>query len=130
MFGLNRRAQAGMPCNESAWLYGPIKVTASADDTPSAVKVFAFNYETDQMLFDVEVLQMKGSRVGLWSATRAAIPNTAIASLGYNLTRQCAEMMPVPSSLNYKTQQNCFDLKLGIVGARKSLVSSLPKEFQ
>jgi hypothetical protein len=49
------KAQAGMPCGESAWLYGPIKVTASADDTPSAVKVFAFNYETDQMLFDVEV---------------------------------------------------------------------------
>jgi len=49
------KRQVGMACGESAWIYGPIKVTASGDDTPSVVRIFAFNYETDQMLFDVEV---------------------------------------------------------------------------
>jgi hypothetical protein len=37
---------------ESAWGYGPIKIIASADDTAPSVRIFQFNYETDQMLFD------------------------------------------------------------------------------
>ncbi len=49
------KQQIGMACGESAWIYGPIKVTASGDDTLSVVRTFAFNYETDQMLFDMEV---------------------------------------------------------------------------
>lgn len=53
------KQQVGMPCGDSAWLYGPIKVIASGDDTPSVVKEFAFNYETDQMLFDVEAYRVQ-----------------------------------------------------------------------
>jgi hypothetical protein len=49
------KAQVGMFAGPSAWGYGPIKVTVSGDDTLSVVKTFAFNYETDQMLFDMEV---------------------------------------------------------------------------
>lgn len=44
--------QAGMLAAESAWAYGPIKVTASANDTLPAEKTYDFNYETDQMLFE------------------------------------------------------------------------------
>jgi hypothetical protein len=45
----------GMLAGESAWAYGPVKVTASADDTPAAVKLYAFNYQKEQMFFDLEV---------------------------------------------------------------------------
>jgi hypothetical protein len=48
----NPKQQAGMPCGPSAWIYGPVKITASADDTPPSVRIFQFNYETEQMLFD------------------------------------------------------------------------------
>ena len=43
---------AGNLAGPSAWGYGPIKITASADDAVPSVRVFQFNYETDQMLFD------------------------------------------------------------------------------
>lgn len=46
------KRQAGMLAGESAWGYGPIKVTASADNTPSVAVIFDFNYDTDQMLFE------------------------------------------------------------------------------
>lgn len=46
------KRQAGMLSSESAWAYGPIKVVASADDTLPAEKIYDFNYETDQMLFE------------------------------------------------------------------------------
>jgi hypothetical protein len=36
----------------SAWGYGPMKIVASADDAPPAERVFEFNPETEQMLFD------------------------------------------------------------------------------
>jgi hypothetical protein len=42
----------GYLAGSSAWGYGPIKITASADDTAPSVRTFQFNYETDQMLFD------------------------------------------------------------------------------
>jgi curved DNA-binding protein CbpA len=43
-----------MLAGPSAWGYGPVIVTASADDVLPAQRRFAFNYETDQMLFDEE----------------------------------------------------------------------------
>jgi len=46
------KQQVGMPSAESAWVYGPIKVIASADNTMPAEKTYDFNYETDQMLFE------------------------------------------------------------------------------
>jgi len=49
------KQQEGNLCGESAWAYGPIKVTASGDDTLSVVKIFEFHYETEQMLFDKEI---------------------------------------------------------------------------
>lgn len=49
------KAQVGMLAGPSAWGYGPVCVIASADDVPPAERRFAFNYETDQMLFPEEV---------------------------------------------------------------------------
>lgn len=46
------KRQVGMLSSDSAWGYGPIEVTASADNVPPAKVVFDFNYETDQMLFE------------------------------------------------------------------------------
>ena len=46
------KAQAGMLAGPSAWGYGPIKLIASADDVAPSVRIFQFNFETDQMLFD------------------------------------------------------------------------------
>jgi hypothetical protein len=46
------KVQVGMFAGESAWGYGPIRVIASADDVQPTERRFAFNYETDQMLFD------------------------------------------------------------------------------
>jgi hypothetical protein len=48
------KIQVGMLAGPSAWGYGPVIVTASADDVLPAQRRFAFNYETDQMLFDEE----------------------------------------------------------------------------
>jgi hypothetical protein len=44
-----------MLAGRSAWGYGPIQVIASGDDVLPAERKFAFNYETEQMLFDEEV---------------------------------------------------------------------------
>lgn len=46
------KKQVGMLCGESAWGYGPIKIIASAEDTPPTEVVYDFNYETEQMLFE------------------------------------------------------------------------------
>lgn len=46
------KQQVGMLAGSSAWGYGPIKVTASADDTPPAEVIYDFNYETEQMFFE------------------------------------------------------------------------------
>jgi hypothetical protein len=48
----NPKVQAGMLADRSAVEYGPIKVTASADDTVPCVRTFKFDYQTEQMLFD------------------------------------------------------------------------------
>jgi len=48
------KAQVGMLAGPSAWGYGPVHVIASADDVPPAERRFAFNYETEQMLFPEE----------------------------------------------------------------------------
>jgi hypothetical protein len=48
----NPKIQAGMLADRSALEYGPIKVTASADDTAPCVRTFKFDYQTEQMLFD------------------------------------------------------------------------------
>lgn len=44
--------QAGMLAGESAQEYGPVKVIASADNVPPAVRVFKFDYQKTPMLFD------------------------------------------------------------------------------
>ena len=49
------KVQVGMLAGPSAWGYGPLHVIASADDVPPAERRFAFNYETEQMLFPEEV---------------------------------------------------------------------------
>jgi hypothetical protein len=49
------KVQVGMLAGRSAWGYGPIQVIASGDDVLPAERKFAFNYETEQMLFDEEV---------------------------------------------------------------------------
>lgn len=46
------KTRIGSLCGDSAWGYGPMRVVASADDTLPAEKVFEFNPETDQMLFE------------------------------------------------------------------------------
>lgn len=46
------KIQAGMLCGPDALAYGPIKVTASADDTKPSIRIFKFDYQTEQMLFD------------------------------------------------------------------------------
>jgi hypothetical protein len=48
------KVQAGMLAGPTAFEYGPIKVTASADDTAPSVRKFKFDYQTEQMLFDEE----------------------------------------------------------------------------
>jgi hypothetical protein len=48
----NPKVQAGMLADRSAFEYGPIKVTASADDAVPCVRTFKFDYQTEQMLFD------------------------------------------------------------------------------
>ena len=46
------KVQEGMLAGSSALEYGPIKVTASADDTVPVTRLFHFDWQTDQMLFD------------------------------------------------------------------------------
>lgn len=46
------KIQVGMLADQSAWSYGPIKVIASAEDVEPTVKIFRFNYQTEQMLFE------------------------------------------------------------------------------
>jgi hypothetical protein len=47
-----QKVQPGMLTGEAALEYGPIKITASADNVPPAMKIFDFDYQTDQMLFE------------------------------------------------------------------------------
>lgn len=42
----------GMLAGSSALAYGPIKATASADDTKPSVRVFQFDYQKEPMLYD------------------------------------------------------------------------------
>jgi hypothetical protein len=44
--------QPGMLADSYALEYGPIKVTASADDVLPTVRIFQFDYQRDPMLFD------------------------------------------------------------------------------
>jgi acyl carrier protein len=46
------KSQVGMLAGSSALAYGPVRVTASADDTAPSVREFQFDYQTEQMLFD------------------------------------------------------------------------------
>ena len=46
------KRQAGMLAGNSAWGYGPIEVTETAENVPPTMRVFDFNYDTDQMLFE------------------------------------------------------------------------------
>jgi hypothetical protein len=48
----NPKIQAGMLADRSALEYGPIKITASADNIMPCVRTFKFDYQTEQMLFD------------------------------------------------------------------------------
>lgn len=47
-----RKRLPGYLCYKSAWDYGPIKVTVSALDKKACVKIFHFNWESKQVLFD------------------------------------------------------------------------------
>lgn len=47
-----QKKQPGMLSGPSALEYGPIKIIASAKDTVPCVKIFDFDYQTDQMLFE------------------------------------------------------------------------------
>ncbi|MGI8569310.1 MAG: hypothetical protein ACR2KT_09720 [Methylocella sp.] len=46
------KLQPGMLAGPSAWAYGPIKLTASADDVHPAERIFQFDYQAEPMLFD------------------------------------------------------------------------------
>jgi hypothetical protein len=47
-----QKIQPGMLADKTALEYGPIKITASADDVIPSVKIFDFDYQTEQMLFE------------------------------------------------------------------------------
>lgn len=46
------KIQPGMLAGKTALEYGPIKITASADDEIPSVKIFDFDYQTEQVLFE------------------------------------------------------------------------------
>jgi len=46
------KPMAGMLAGSTALAYGPVKVTASADDVPFKIRVFKFDYQRMPMLFD------------------------------------------------------------------------------
>ncbi|MGD1151556.1 MAG: hypothetical protein ABR911_01580 [Syntrophales bacterium] len=46
------KKQPGMLSGKTALEYGPIRITAAADDALPTVKIFDFDYQTDQMLFE------------------------------------------------------------------------------
>jgi hypothetical protein len=46
------KIQAGMLAGPSALEYGPVRITASADDVPPTVRTFQFDYQAEPMLFD------------------------------------------------------------------------------
>ena len=49
------KSQVGMLSGPSALAYGPVKITASADDTAPSVRLFQFDYQTDQMFDEAPV---------------------------------------------------------------------------
>jgi hypothetical protein len=51
------KMQPGMVTGPTKMEYGPIRITASADNIPPCVKVFNFNFQTEQMLFPIGVDQ-------------------------------------------------------------------------
>jgi hypothetical protein len=50
------KIQAGMLASSSALEYGPIKVTASADDVLPSMRLFQFDYQQTPMIFDHDLL--------------------------------------------------------------------------
>ncbi len=46
------KIQVGKLQGASAWAYGPIRITASGDDIEPTTRLFLFNWQEEQMLFD------------------------------------------------------------------------------
>jgi hypothetical protein len=46
------RPQPGMLAGSGAVAYGPIKITASADDTKQSIRIFNFDYQKEPMIYD------------------------------------------------------------------------------
>jgi hypothetical protein len=46
------KTRIGSLSGDSAWGYGPMRIVASADNTLPEERIYDFNPETDQMLFE------------------------------------------------------------------------------
>ena len=70
-------SQAGMLAGPSALEYGPIRVTAGADDVIAFVRTFSFDYQVEPMLFDY-----CGSKSAAISSPPAASEAVSRSSIG------------------------------------------------
>jgi hypothetical protein len=103
------KKQVGMLAGESALAYGPIVITASADDVVPSVRVFQFDYQTDQMLFDEIPTSALGDRqtniqpdpcVGLFAPLQIEA-----FQLAKDICKYRKEFEPKPSFDNWKTEK-------------------------
>jgi hypothetical protein len=78
--------QAGMLASKSALEYGPIKVIASGDDVPPAIRIFQFDYQSEPMLFD----SFETSFRTLKEAAAELYGEIVLTKLGKSTKDQCA----------------------------------------